>query len=419
MNYSLFMKFKVNAYISPNIFYGNPAKLWLFFALNILLISTPMKTTASEKFNWMIASPESKGLDSKSLKKLDQELKKGDHGYVDSFIVIKNNVIVFEEYYEIDYGDLTEKRFGEQNNIMEQNYGQNANPIYNYYDSGWHPYYKETDLHTIQSVTKSVTSALIGIAIDEGFIPSIDQEIIEYFPEHVSLFDEARKEAITIRDLLTMTAGIKWDEDSYDYTDPLNDAANMENSEDWLDYILSKPMEYEPGQNFVYNSGITIILSHILEQTTGLSAENFAVKYLLEPLEIKDFFWKKTPKNLTDTESGLYLSSRDFAKIGLLYLNNGMWNNRQIVPEDWINQTVTPAIETGFSNGNAYGFQWWLHKYEKGSDKIMYCGSGYGGQYLLIFPEYDLVAVFTGWNVFDVERPAKEYLASRILNALK
>ena len=104
------------------------------------------------------------------------------------------------------------------------------------------------------------------------------------------LFDEARKAAITIRDLLTMTAGIKWDEDSYDYTDPLNDAANMENSEDWLDYILSKPMEYEPGQNFVYNSGITIILSHILEQTTGLSAENFAVKYLLEPLEIKDFF---------------------------------------------------------------------------------------------------------------------------------
>ena len=199
-------------------------------------------------------------------------------------------MLVFEEYYEIDYGDLTEKRFGEQKNIMEQNYGQYANPIYNYYDSGWHPYYKETDLHTIQSVTKSVTSALFGIAIDQGFIPSVDQEIIEYFPEHASLFDEARKKAITIRDLLTMTAGIKWDEDSYDYTDPLNDAANMENSEDWLDYILSKPMEYEPGQNFVYNSGITIILSHILEQTTGLSAEKFAVKYLLEPLEIKDFF---------------------------------------------------------------------------------------------------------------------------------
>ena len=96
---SLFVKFKVSAYISPNIFYGNPTKLWLFFVLNILLISTPMKTTASEKFNWIISSPESKNVSSKSLKKLDQEFKKGHHGYIDSFIVITENVIVFEEYY--------------------------------------------------------------------------------------------------------------------------------------------------------------------------------------------------------------------------------------------------------------------------------------------------------------------------------
>ena len=99
MAYSLFVKFKVSAYISPNIFYSNPTKLWLFFVLNILLISTPMKTTASEKFNWVISSPESKNVSSKILKKLDQEFKKGHHGYIDSFIVIKENVIVFEEYY--------------------------------------------------------------------------------------------------------------------------------------------------------------------------------------------------------------------------------------------------------------------------------------------------------------------------------
>lgn len=95
----LFVKFKVSAYISPNIFYCNPTKLWLFFVLNILLISTPIKTTASEKFNWIISSPESKNVSSKILKKLDQEFKKGHHGYIDSFIVIKENVIVFEEYY--------------------------------------------------------------------------------------------------------------------------------------------------------------------------------------------------------------------------------------------------------------------------------------------------------------------------------
>ena len=99
MAYSLFVKFKVSAYISPNIFYSNPTKLWLFFVLNILLISTPMKTTASEKFNWVISSPESKNVSSKILKKLDQEFKQGHHSYIDSFIVIKENVIVFEEYY--------------------------------------------------------------------------------------------------------------------------------------------------------------------------------------------------------------------------------------------------------------------------------------------------------------------------------
>ena len=99
MAYSLFVKFKVSAYISPNIFYCNPTKLWLFFVLNILLISTPMKTTASEKFNWVISSPESKNVSSKILKKLDQEFKQGHHSYIDSFIAIKENVIVFKEYY--------------------------------------------------------------------------------------------------------------------------------------------------------------------------------------------------------------------------------------------------------------------------------------------------------------------------------
>lgn len=99
MAYSLFVKFKVSTYISPNIFYCNPTKLWLFVVLNILLISTPMQTTESEKFNWIISSPESKNVSPKILKKLDQEFKKSPHCYIDSFIVIKENVIVFEEYY--------------------------------------------------------------------------------------------------------------------------------------------------------------------------------------------------------------------------------------------------------------------------------------------------------------------------------
>ena len=139
---------------------------------------------------------------------------------------------------------------------MNKNYGSLATPQYNYYNSQWHPFYQDTNLHTIQSVSKSVTSALIGIAIEQGHIESIDNLIIDYFQEYNSLFDSDLKRSIKIKDLLNMAAGIKWDEFTHAYTDPLNNAATMENSHDWINYILSLPMEDKPGSRFVYNSGI-------------------------------------------------------------------------------------------------------------------------------------------------------------------
>ena len=116
----------------------------------------------------------------------------------------------------------------QQKRIMENNYGDNATSQYNYHDPEWHPYYQDTRLHTIQSVTKSVTSALFGIAIRRGELGSVDERIFEYFPRLMSLFEDPLKKSITIRDLLTMSAGIKWDEFTHAYTNPLNDAASME-----------------------------------------------------------------------------------------------------------------------------------------------------------------------------------------------
>jgi len=233
------------------------------------------------------------------------------------------------------------------------------------------------------------------------------------------------KRSITIRDLLTMTAGIKWDEFSYAYTDPLNDAATMENSHDWVEYILSLPMEHQPGSKFVYNSGITILLSHVLQKATKMQVEKYAEKYLFRPLGIQNYYWKKTPTGLTDTEGGLYLSSRDFAKIGLLYLNDGVWNDQQILREEWVKLTMSPDILIEGSN-RKYGFQWWFipflsdhsNSYKDGEEKWIFSGSGYGGQYLLIIPEHDLVVVFNGWNVFDIPRPTIEYLSKRVLKSI-
>jgi CubicO group peptidase (beta-lactamase class C family) len=215
-----------------------------------------------------------------------------------------------------------------------------------------------------------------------------------------------------------MTAGIKWDESSTAYTDPLNNAASMESSEDWLRYILSLPMENKPGEKFVYNSGITILLSHILFIATDMHVDEYAKKYLFEPLGINNFYWKKTPKGLTDTEGGLYLSSRDFAKIGLLYLQNGQWDNVQILDKDWVTATMSPDTEISESR-RKFGFQWWLVPYTGGEENWIYSGSGYGGQFLLIVPEYSLVMVFNGWNIFDKPRPSIEYLSERVLKAIQ
>ena len=412
------MKFKVTMYIPPNKnCYFSLVNISQVLILNILLISSSMTTNASEKFSWQIATPESKGLDSKILRNLHKEFEELKHGYINSFIVIKRNAIVFEEYYDIDYAELTKDKKDEQIRILEKNYGVHANPMYNYFNPEWHPYYKDTDLHTIQSVTKSVTSALLGIAIDKGYISDIDSKIVDFFPDYASSFKDKKKQSITIRNLLIMSSGMKWDESTHAYTDPRNDAANMENSEFWLEYILSASMDSAPGDEFNYNSGITILLSQILEQATGTSVESFAKKYLFSQLGIDKFFWKKIPDGLTDTESGLYISARDFARIGLLFANKGQWMGKEIISEDWINEIMAPTILTNYPN-TYYGFQWWLYSDVDNKEIWMQAGIGYGGQHILIIPKYDLLLIFNGWNVFDIERPTSEYLAERVIDAV-
>jgi len=360
---------------------------------------------------------EFKQFDVTLLEKLHDEFKSLDHGYIDSFMLIQDGEVIFEKYYEVDYKYLTRNKKNEQALIMNKNYGSLATPQYNYYNPEWHPFYKNTKLHTIQSVSKSVTSALVGIALERGEIESIDTEIFKYFSKYDHLFDSQLKRSITIRDLLNMVSGIKWDEDSYPYTNPLNDAASMENSHDWLEYVLSLPMEYEPGSKFVYNSGITVLISHILEAATGMSLDKYAEKYLFGPIGIENYFWKKTPTGLTDAEGGLYLSTKDFAKIGLLYLNNGVSNGRQILTREWVKLTMSPSIGIDESN-RKYGFQWWFVPYGTDREKWIFSGSGYGGQYLMVVPEHELVMVFNGWNIFETKRPSIEYLSSRVLAAL-
>jgi CubicO group peptidase (beta-lactamase class C family) len=161
-------------------------------------------------------------------------------------------------------------------------------------------------------------------------------------------------------------------------------------------------MMNEPGSAFVYNSGATQLLSYILKTATGKEVDDYAKEHLFDPLGIEDYYWKRTPKGLADTQGGLYLLPRDLAKIGYLYLKGGVWDGRQIVPGDWITQSTQTEVKSGFH----YGFQWWLLPRLSAGGDGGYAARGYGGQILIVVPELDLIAVFTGWNIYG--RPELE-----------
>jgi CubicO group peptidase (beta-lactamase class C family) len=223
---------------------------------------------------------------------------------------------------------------------------------------------------------------------------------------------------MTLADILTMRTGIRWDEESTEYTDPRNNCAVMEGREDWVRYVLEQPMAADPGTTFVYNSGATELLSYLLWKTTGRQADDYAKEHLFAPLGITDFYWKRTPKGLADTEGGLYLAPRDLAKIGYLYLHKGVWDGKRLLPESWAKASTEPLTATN-EKGYEYGYQWWAMPKGDGLSHGGYNAWGYGGQLLLVVPELDLIAVFTGWNIYDKPELDPRVALDRVLGAIK
>lgn len=353
---------------------------------------------------WSTApSPRDEGVDLSVLDEFDRELASGAHGYVDGMLVIRHGRIVYEKSY--DHGRDYDRLFAAMTDPKPG--------IYNYYDPAWHPWYQKGPLHTMQSVSKSVTSALIGIALGAGRIPDVGVEIRPYFVGFPFGSDH-RWRAMTLQHLLTMTSGIEWDESKVSYTDPANSCARMESSSDWVQFVLQQPMAGDPGTDFVYNSGVTELLAEVLVKATGKDPDAYAAEHLFRPLGIESWYWKKTPTGLSDTEGGLYLTARDLAKIGYLYLNDGVWNGQRILPEGWVQEStaasVNPAPGAPEESAPRYGYQWWLTPYQGATRAYAPTCRGYGGQYLFVVPEYDVVAVFTGWNIYD-QRPLDPHMA--------
>jgi hypothetical protein len=358
---------------------------------------------------WAKDKPASVGLDEKVLAGLDSDLESGKYSLVDSFTLIRCGTEVYDKKYSHDYGRIYGKEAKTRGPLNARLTGP-----YNYFDPAWHPYYHGTDLHTMQSVSKTTSSVILGIAITRGdFKAGLDSPLLNYFDVAKVKNVDDRKRRITLRHVLTMSTGLDWNEEVA-YDDPRNDADLMEATDDWVQYVIDRPMAHEPGKVFNYSSGVSELIAYIFQKETGQDIERYGEKYLFTPLSI-EHYWKRSPLGLVDTEGGLFLRGPDLAKIGYLYLHDGVWDGKQVVSKDWVKQSLAPSIDA--EEGFKYGFKWWLWPRGDGQHYV-WMARGFGGQRLMVFPEEDLIAVFTGWEILK-DPPGDRELINRILPTVR
>ena len=364
---------------------------------------------------WPTTTPRAVGLNAAVLDSIDAEITSGRYGYVDRMLVIRRGQIAYDKSYRHDYDRIyadSARAHGPLN-------AHDLTGPYNYYAPWWHPYYRRGDLHTLQSVTKTITSVVIGTAVTRGEFPSIDTPVLSFFDTTKIQSIDDRKRRITIRHLLTMTDGMDWRE-NLPYTDPKNTTVAMEGSYDWIKFTLDQPMAREPGELWNYNSGASQLLAHIFRRATQMDVEEYAARHLFAPLGIERWFWKRTPAGLVDTEGGLYLEARDLAKIWYLFVKNGTWDGKQVVSPDWVRSSIAPAKAVSSApNAARYGYKWWLFRNPRDSTRFVLAGSGFGGQWPLAIPEDDMVVVFNGWNILP-GRPGLRVgqILPRLVNAV-
>lgn len=264
-----------------------------------------------------------------------------------------------------------------------------------YYKDG----YDDTTPFLLNSASKSITSAMVGIAIELGYIESVQDPLSKYLPQVMENTDSAWQQ-ITIWHLLTHTSGISTtDEDLWE---------QWRASDNWVDYILALPMVSTPGTSFLYSTGNTHLLCAVLQQATGMNLAEFAATYLFEPLDMDSARIDSDPQGISDGGNGIWLSALDMAKFGQLYLNGGVWEGEQIIPADWIEQSTTVQYQR--STGSAdYGYQWWVRTFGS-QDYHAYFAQGHAGQYIFVVPALQLVVTFTSdytgatsiyWNLME------------------
>ena len=335
-------------------------KKWMYLVgLAVVLITTGCNTMYGEhdpavesEWPWETVTPESQGIESEDLARMVEHIERNNLA-IDSVIIYEDGTTPFEMYFD--------------------------------------PYNKSTS-HNMKSTSKGVISALVGIALREGYIESLDESVLSYFPEYES--SDPEKSDITIRDLLTMSSGLKWNEND------LNSMYTFFVSKRIVPRVLDLPVVAEPGSTFNYNTGLTHLLSATISRASGMSTLQFAEKYLFGPLDIHNVRWDEDRDGVHIGGSELFLTPRAMTKLGVMYLQNGAYAGRQVVPEEWVRESTTTQIEGSFHGAQIqYGYLWWLDignsLFTYLDDEQAFLAMGVRGQRILVQPELDTVVVIT------------------------
>jgi CubicO group peptidase (beta-lactamase class C family) len=328
---------------------------------------------------WPVALPEEVGLRTEPLVDLVNILRRDAEHRIHGIVVIRHGKLAFEKYFD----GFSHPTLGEE-------------PIS----------YGPATRHLLSSVTKSFTTALLGVAIQKGFISGVDAKVMPFFPEHSDLA-QGEKNDITLEHLATMSSGLEWDEWTLPLTDSLNSltAFNREaqESRDAIRWFLEKPMVATPGTEFTYSGGNSNVLGEIIGRAGGMRLDEFAGTHLFEPLGIDDYWYLVFPSGLVYASGDLGLRPRDAARFGQLYLNDGVWDGVRILPEGWMERAADPyhAFSPSFiGNGMVgYSYGWWVKNTSYGQGA--FDAWGWGGQDIMVIPEYDMVVVLTAGGYWE------------------
>jgi CubicO group peptidase (beta-lactamase class C family) len=277
----------------------------------------------------------------------------------------------------------------------------------------------------MRSVSKSIVGLLYGIALAAGRVPVPEANLLSQFPEYPELSADSVKQSLTVKHALTMTLGTDWDELTLPYTDPRNGEIAMNNAADRYRYVLERPVIEPPGERWIYNGGATALLARLIEKGTGRPLHEFAREVLFEPLEIENTEWRRGPDGEPIAASGLRITPRGLARIGMMILDGGQWNGRQVIPAEWLAVSFTPAVS--MPDGRKYGYQWYLSTIpmDDGAGGVRreqtINAVGNGGQRLFLLPRLELVVAITAGNYDDPNqgRPPMVVLRDLILPALR